>query len=129
MDLVQLRALIDTEPANAARTDQQVLDWLYELVPMGRRSLSGQEIFDGTDPTEYLALSANDKVQWLLFTLRFEISPNSIARNLVEGLFGNPSTTYQNLLDASVAQVNRTTAWTPSLPDANLGDVQGARAL
>lgn len=36
MDLLALKALIDTEPANAARTDAEVLAWLMELVDAPR---------------------------------------------------------------------------------------------
>ena len=36
MDIVALRALIDTEPANAARSDLEVLGWLQELVDAPR---------------------------------------------------------------------------------------------
>ena len=36
MDLLALKALIDTEPLNTARTDAEVLAWLYEPVTVAR---------------------------------------------------------------------------------------------
>ena len=106
-----LKELIDSEPLNAGRTDQEVLDWLNESVSRDKTSLSGDELFNAADTTEQNALTSAERSEWLALCGRDSIDPFGAANvALVVQLFGNPSATRTALLALRVEQVDRVTA-------------------
>ena len=105
---MSLKALIDSEALNAGRTDQEVYDWLHELVNKNRSSLSGDEMFQATDSTDWAALTADEKSQWLALCGRDSIDPFGPANvALVTAIFSGGSTTVSNLTTLRVEQVTR----------------------
>lgn len=105
-----LKELIDSEPANAGRTDQEVLDWLLELVTRNKTSLSGDQLYNAADATEQDALTDAQKAQWLALCGRDSIDPFGVANvATVLNIFGNPSVTRTALLALRTEQVDRLT--------------------
>ena len=105
-----LKELIDSEAANAARTDQQVLDWLNETVSRNKASLSGDELFNAADTGEQDALTATKRSEWLALCGRDNINPFGAANvALVVQLFGGGSASVTALNALRVEQVDRVT--------------------
>jgi hypothetical protein len=106
-----LKELIDSEPLNAARTDQEVLDWLNESVNRNKTSLSGDELFNAADTGEQNALTDAQKSQWLALCGRDSIDPFGAANvALVVQLFGGGSATVTALNVLRVESVTRLVA-------------------
>jgi len=74
-----------------------------------KASMSGQAMFENTDNAEYGALSDSKKSEWLGFCGIDSHDPktNGPAHLFVEYVFGNPSATRTNLLDARTEDVSR----------------------
>ncbi len=79
-----------------------------------RTSMTGDEIFQATDPGEFNGLtsgsgnSSDDQGHWLAFCGRETIDPFATANvQLVISIFGNPSTTLTNLNAARVESITR----------------------
>jgi hypothetical protein len=103
-----LKELIDSEPANAARTDEEVLAWLNESVSVNKTSLSGDEMFNAADTGEQNALTDSQKSQWLALCGRDSIDPFGAANvALVVQLFGGGSATVTALQALRVNSVLR----------------------
>lgn len=115
-----LKELIDSEGANATRTDQEVLDWLNESVSRNKTSLSGDELFNAADTAEQNALTSAERSEWLALCGRDNIDPFGSANvALVVQLFGGGSTTATALNALRVEQVDRVTA--AGVSRSNLG--------
>lgn len=115
-----LKELIDSEGANATRTDQEVLDWLNESVSRNKTSLSGDELFNAADTAEQNALTSAERSEWLALCGRDNIDPFGAANvALVVQLFGGGSTTVTALNALRVEQVDRVTA--AGVSRSNLG--------
>ena len=122
-----LKELIDSEPLNAARTDQEVLDWLNETVSRNKTSLSGDELFNSADTTEQNALTSAERSEWLALCARSELDPFGAANvALVVQLYGGGSATVTALNALRVEQVDRWTANNIS-GRHTLGAVEAAR--
>lgn len=105
-----LKELIDSEPANAGRTDQQVLDWLNETVSRNLSSLSGDVMFAATDGAEFAALTDLKKQLWVSFTSKDSIDPFASANvAFVQWIFGGGSTTVSDLAALRTEDVDRVT--------------------
>ncbi len=119
-------------------TDQQAADVLNtvhsspDTRTRNRTSMTGDEIFQATDPGEFNGLtsgsgnSSDDQGHWLAFCGRETIDPFATANvQLVIAIFGNPSTTLTNLTAARVESITR--AVELSLPFVKPGHVEFAR--
>jgi hypothetical protein len=103
-----LKELIDSDGANAAKSDADVLAWCLELVSRNKTSLRGDELFNAADITEQDALTAAQRSEWLALCGRDSIDPFGAANvALVIQIFGNPSNTRTALLALRVEQVAR----------------------
>ena len=127
--LTDYKALIDTEPANGARTDQQVLDWLNETVSRNKGSLSGDEMFNAADTTEQNALTAEKRGEWLSLCGRDGIDPFGAANvALVIQLFGGGSASVAALQALRTEQVDRVTNAGISRKNLGISLVNSARS-
>ncbi len=98
-----------------------------------RTSMSGDEIAQAADSTEYNALddgsvnnTSDTKSHWLAFCARTEIDPFATANvELVISIFGNPSVSRTNLIAARIESITRGTEL--GLGSVNSRDVGYAR--
>jgi hypothetical protein len=138
MDYVALKNEIDIDPLTrgySGLTDQQVADDMNSVYrTRNRDSMTGDEIFQATDPTEYNALdtgsgnTADNQGHWLAFCGRDSIDPFATANvQLVTSIFGGASTTVSNLQTARLENVSR--AVELGLGTIKAGHVQDARAI
>ena len=134
MSVSKIRAEIDDDPlvrGYAGMTDQQVADDLNTAYRSRlRSSMSGDEIFQATDETEFSNLAANSRKQdmWVSFCGRSAIDPTATANvAFVEWIFGNPSTTRSNLIAARSETITR--AEELKLGNVTAVSVEQARAL
>ena len=96
-------------------TDQQAADDLNTSYrTRNRTSMSGDEIAQAADPTEYDALnngqgnSADDQGHWLILCARGSVDPFATANvQLVVSIFGVGSTSVSNLNTARVESITR----------------------
>lgn len=107
-----LKTEIDTDPESrgyAGMSDQQAADSLNAKDrPANRASMSGDEIFQQTNPTEYVAVSDHKRNLWTAFTSKDSVDP--FATNNVEfvkWIFGDASQTVTNLADARTTLISR----------------------
>jgi hypothetical protein len=118
VDYIALKSEIDTDPLTrgySGMTDQQVADDMNTVYrTRNRDSMTGDEIFQATDPTEYNGLdtgsgnTADNQGHWLAFCGRTEIDPFATANvQLVQSIFGGGSTTVSNLQTARLENVSR----------------------
>ncbi len=71
-------------------------------------NMSGDQVFQQTDATEWSALTADDKNLWMSFCGRDAIDPGASANvQFVSDLFGNPSATRTNLINARTESISR----------------------
>lgn len=95
---MNLKELIASEPANGARTDQEVLDWLNEQVNVPINSISGDDVFGATDAAEFGSLTDHKQLLWLSFCSRQTIDPFGAANvAFVQFIFGGGSLSISNL--------------------------------
>lgn len=139
MDYQALRALIDTEPLNAARTDDQVLAWLQEatstFVDVSWLDLCMWVATQGYRPTLAAAATSGntDQVktaaQHVLDCIAAGqplFASDSRVRNAIAAAI--PAGTARTaLLALATASVTRAAA--AGFPNVNFGDVQSARAI
>lgn len=93
----------------AGMTDQQAADDLNSLYrERDKQSLTGDELFQQTDPSEYASLTDTKKSHWLAFTGKDVVDP--FATNNVEfvkSLFPQGTTTLTNLANARKESISR----------------------
>jgi len=130
-DLVALRAYLDANPSTyGALSDQEVAVALETpSIVRVRASMTGSEIMDSTDPTEFGTKTDSQKSQWLALCAVQNVDPGDgkLARDLAVSIFGGVSTTVTTLAAARLETVS------PSV-DEGLGivttfDVTQARAI
>ena len=118
-------------------TDQQAADDLNTSYrSRNRASMSGDEIAQAADPAEFDALddgSANNtpdtKGHWLALCGREAIDPFATANvELVNSIFGNPSTTRTNLIAARVESITRAEELPGVRSPARRSHVEAARS-
>lgn len=128
MDHAALKVLIDSDGSNAAKTDQQVLDWLLASVTSVYDTLSGDEIFGATDNTEFSTLTDHKQLLWLSFCGRSEIDPQGSSNvAFVNFIFGGGSTTISSI--AAIRQFTEPRHSANGFAVPSLGDVIAARSL
>lgn len=108
-------------------TDQQVADDLNTVYRTRvRSSMSGDDVFQATDTTDWTGLTADQQNLWMSFCGRSAIDPAGASNvALVENLFGNPSTTRTNLLNIRTENISR--AVELGLGTVTEGDIWDAR--
>ncbi len=92
----------------AGMTDEEAatdLNTVYRT--QNRASMSGSEIWAATDPSEYNALVAADKPDWLSFCGIESHDPFGNSAQFVTDMFGGGSTTIITLQDVRVDDVSR----------------------
>lgn len=125
-----LKILIDSEPANAARTDEEVLSWCNTpTIDRERRQLSGSEILEVTDGVEFAAKTADEKSVWLSICAveSVLISNSSVLARVAVDTFGSGSTTIANL--KTLREYTSSPADNAGLGKVRLGHVEIARSL
>ena len=93
-----------------------------------RASMTGDEIFQQTNTSEFVALTDHRQSLWLSFCARDQVDPvQSNNVSFVTTLFGSGSVTVSNLADARTEDVSR--AVELGLGSVSPGHVTKARAL
>lgn len=132
-DYVAIKAELDADPlarGYAGMTSVQVSDSMNNTIDRSVPAdpISGDEMFSLSDNAEFDALSADKKDRWVMFTRSDTIDLQySSNQNLVNHIFGNPSTTRTALIDRSTVLVSR--AVELELGSVKPGHVETARAL
>jgi len=114
----------------AAMTDQQRYDSLFGTIdrPQNVTSLSGNQIFQQTNGTEFVNLTEHKQLLWVSFCSAGDIDPwdaNNVA--FVEWIFGASSQTVQNLAAIRTTLVSR--AVELGLTQVQLGNLVSAREM
>ena len=125
-----LKTELADDPAYAVMSDQQAADSLNTVdISTIKDSMDGATIFLDTDPTEYAALTAAKKSEWLSFCGIASHDPanNGVAHLFVSYCFGGGSTTLSNLAASRTELISRATQI--GLPKVRLGQVTHARTL
>lgn len=92
-----------------------------------KSSMSGDEIFVQTDPSEFAGLSEHKRLAWLSWTGKDSIDPGNESNvDFVKWIFGDGSTTVSSLASARVESITR--AEELGLGRVREGEVQMARA-
>lgn len=130
MNSEELKALIDGEPANAARTNQEVLDWCNDkTITVQYKTMSGSDLLANTDGDELGALSVDQSQLWvsLCGVDNVPVSNNQPAVKMAVSVFGGASQTVINLSAARNHLIspseNSNLGW------VRMGNVIDARAL
>lgn len=130
-DLVAIRAYLDANPTTySALSDAEVAVALATpSVVRVRASMTGSEIMDATDPTEFNTKTDAQKSQWLALCAVDNIDPGDgkLARNLAVSIFTGGSTTVATLATARLETVSPSVA--EGFGVVTTTDVIGARAL
>lgn len=128
--IAKLKTLIDSEPLNAARTNEEVKDWCNDKsIPSQYNEFEGFKILRLTDDTEFLALTNGDRRDWLLLCSYTEVNvkPNKTPMKFGEDIFPASSVTLADI-EAARDYLARPRD-TENLPKVKLGNVIEARAL
>lgn len=132
MDIAALKAEIDSDPlvrGYSGMSDEAVaadLNTVYRT--RNKSSLSGDEMFQATDGSEFTALTEHKEVSWLSFCSRNSVSCFAAANvAFVQYIFGGGSTTVSNLNALRTESVSR--ADELGLGRIVTGDVVEARAF
>lgn len=111
IDIPVLTNEIDTDPLGrgySTMSDAEVVvDMYIEYRTRNRTSMSGSELWDATDPTEYDALSDAGKGQWLSLCGIESHDPFGVSTQIVVSLFGGGSTTVTALQTARIENISR----------------------
>ncbi len=140
MDFAQLKALIDSDPANAGKTDEQVLTWLgegsgafHERLINARTLMSELGAAEGAAFLEKLeaASVANAAVKWGLKFLTgsgLDVG-NAQTRTMLDGLELAAVITAEERDGVKAMAVEKSRAEQADLFDVLLGHVEYARTL
>ncbi len=92
-----------------------------------RAGMSGDEIFQATDNTEWAALTADEKNLWMSFCGRDSLDPSGTSNvAFVEDLFGNPSTTRTNLINLRTENISRSQELGISVVEVDIWDARNS---
>ena len=125
-----LKTELSSDAAYDAMTDQQAADSLNTVdISTIKDSMEGATMFLDTDPTEYAALTAAKKSEWLSFCGIASHDPanNGVAHLFVSYCFGGGSVTLSNLAASRTELVSR--AGQLGLPTITVSHVNYARTL
>ncbi len=129
--ITTLKAFLDANAGTyGALSDQDAAVTLNALTENRvRSSMTGAEVFDNVDSTEFAALTDSQKSQVLSLCSVQSVDPANAkpAAQIIIDIFGNPSTTRTALLAARDETVSPAT--TQGLPRARAEDVRRARLL
>lgn len=128
--LSSIRAELDSNvPLYGGMTDQQVADELNALDKTTVRStVSGSEIFNATDDTEYAALTEAQKSAWDALCAIDTINTSSgVAKAREAELFGPGTATRTSLL--ALKNQTQSRAQQIGVGTVDAGDIKHARAL
>ena len=95
-------------------------------IPQNKTSLTGAQLWEATDATEFSALSDAAKTQWLALCGVTSLNPFGPAQAVVVGIFGS-SNTVSTLALLRIQQVSR--AQELKLQVIKVGHVEMARAV
>lgn len=88
-------------------TDQQLLDSLNTAdLPRNRTSMTGREVKESVDVTEFKALSDAKKQQMIELTKRDDLDLFGMDKDILLDIFGAVSTTGTNLVAARVEMIS-----------------------
>ena len=108
-------------------TDLDAADYLNAPnAPANRTAMSGSELLDNTDSTEYNSLTNVKRDQWLSLCGVDSIDPFGSAVQIVVNIWGGGSQTITNLQSARIETISR--AQELGIGLVNEGDVSMARA-
>lgn len=133
MDYVALKSEIDSDPlirGYAGMTDQQVADSLNNTIDrtVNRPPVSGDEMYNVTDATEFDALTDAKKDRWVTFTRSTAIDLQSAANQaMVNHIFGNPSASRTAMINLSTETVSRGVEL--GFGHVSFSDVENARSI
>ena len=133
MDYQALKTeLLGTHPSTGAYDADDALAAAQLNVPnivRVKASMSGQELLESTDSTEFAGLSDAKKSQWLAFTSNSSINPEAggVAQSIVVDIFGGGSATVTALASLREETVSR--ARDLGFGQVTPGDVEYARSL
>ena len=128
-----LKDELDNDPLArdyAAMSDQAAADSLTKVKDRTRirESMTGDELFQQTDATQFGVLSEHKRLAWLAFCGKDTINPGATANvAFVEWIFGDPSATRTNLIAARSESISR--AEELVLGKTRTGEIERARAL
>ena len=130
MDIAALKSEIDSDPlarGYSAMSDEAVaadLNTVYRT--RNKSSLTGDEMFQATDGSEFTALTEHKEVSWLSFCGRNSVDPFGSANvAFAQYIFGGGSTTVSNLNSLRTESVSRASEL--GLGSVRPGDVTQAR--
>lgn len=140
--ITELRAELDADPATlgyaaiitAAAGDEALANVNLaaeinntSLRTKNKASLTGSQVLEATDATEFAALADGAKSQWLALCGISSIDPFGAAVSIVQNLFGGGSVTATNLQALRVDSISR--AQELGFPTVLEGHIEMARAL
>ena len=132
MDYVALKTELDTDPLTRGYAGMAAADAAIDMNTIYRTrqrdAMSGDEVFNATDATEFTGLTESKQTLWVSFTSKDVLDPYASANiDFVDFVFGGGSTTRSNLQALRVESVSR--AVELGLGIVKTGDVEFARSL
>lgn len=132
-NIIALKAELDSDPLGrgyALMTDFEVAESLNAVNRDIQRSLlSGDEVFNVTDSTEFGGLTAHKQLLWLSFSARADIDPFGAANvGFVQFIFGGGSATAAALVSLRTVTNGQSRAQEINLGTVREGTVAAARA-
>jgi hypothetical protein len=107
-------------------SDQEIADDLNTVYrTRNKTSITGSEVFEQTDATEYDALTDVKKSQWLSFCGISILDPFGSGKDVVIEIFGGGSNTVTNLNNIRIENITRANEL--GLPTITIGHVESAR--
>lgn len=103
---------IINDPLNrgySGMTNAQIADDLNTVYrTRNKTSMTGDEVYQQTDPAEFIAFTSDIKLLWMSFCARSNINPfaNANVQTVVQ-MFGSGSNTVANLAAARIENISR----------------------
>ena len=101
MDITKLKALIDSDASNAAKTDEEVLAWCNTpSIASQYTTLTGSELLAATDGSELNGLTDSQSQKWLSMcgVDSVPVQNGGAAAQLATSFFGGGSATLKALI-------------------------------
>lgn len=131
MDHVALQTELTVDPLTrgyaALSHEDAALDLNTVYRTRNRTSMTGSEIWENTDNTEFAALTDAKKSQWISFCGIASVDPFGPASAFVIYIFGGGSATVTTLASARVETVSRAVELLGA--EVLVGDIEYARSL
>ena len=95
-------------PAYTGLTDAEAATALNLVdISIHKTSMSGSELLDAQDASEFIALTDTKKAQWLALCGIGSVDPYGQVVDVVKNIWGNGSTTVSNLAGARTTLISR----------------------